>query len=31
LRAEKFLPFQPAEGSRVLAVEVREVRGSGTT
>jgi hypothetical protein len=30
LRAEKFHPFQPVEGPRVLAVEVREIKGGGT-
>jgi hypothetical protein len=30
-RAEKFRAFLPAEGPRVVAVEVREIRGSETT
>ena len=29
LRAEKFLAFQPAEGSRVVTVEVRMVEARG--
>jgi hypothetical protein len=30
LRAEKFQSFQPVEGPRVWAVEVREIKGGGT-
>jgi hypothetical protein len=30
LRAEKFRAFLPAEGPRVVEVEVREIRGNGT-